>query len=103
MHKIISPDDIVEEGSSGADVNPQIFDAGNMGRAHIYVKNTHATIDIFLTETADEAVTGDVFLNLLPGEFAFFPWAGVMDIFANTGADGQGLATAGLEYMLWEV
>jgi hypothetical protein len=109
IHKIILPDDIVEQGSSGADTNPQIFDA-SMGRCWIYVKNLESASsgtgrDIFLTETADEAVDGDVFLNLLPQEFAFFPWAGVMDIFANTGPDGSegGLCTDGLEYMLWEV
>lgn len=101
VHKIVSPDDIAETGA----VNPQIFDAGNMGRSFIYAKNLNAADgkEIFLVLTVDEAVDSDIYMHLEPGEFAFFPWAGILDLFAHTGADGAGQAIAGLEYMIWEV
>ena len=92
VHKVVTVDDITEETDF---VNPQVYDAGQMGRALIYVKNIGDTKEIFLTETADEAVDGDVFMHLEPGEFAIFPWAPVMDIFANTGANGAGQAVGG--------
>jgi len=103
VHKVVTVDDISEETNF---TNPQIYDAGQMGRALIYVYNTNADAagkEIFLTETADEAVDGDVFMHLEPGEFAIFPWASVMDIFATTGANTAGQSVGGLEYMIWEI
>jgi hypothetical protein len=42
-------------------------------------------------------------MSLLPGEFAFFPWTGGLDLFVHTGANGQGVGTEGFEYFIWEV
>jgi hypothetical protein len=100
VHKIVTVDHIAAVTNF---TNPQIFDAGNMGRCLVYIKNIHGSKEIFLVETAAEAVDGDVFMHLEPGEFAIFPWAAVMDIFATTGADGAGQAESGLEYMIWEI
>jgi hypothetical protein len=99
VHKIVTCDDITETTNF---TNPQIFDAGNMGKAYIFAKNIHATKQIYLVLTVDEAVDSDVYIHLAPQEFAFFPWAGLVDLFAHTGADGQGQAVGGLEYMIWE-
>ena len=90
---IISPDDVDPGGT-------QIFDT-NLGKSYIYCKNIHATLTIYLAAAADTA-TGSSWMALAPGEFAFFPWAGVVDLFAHSGANGQGVATAGFEYMIWE-
>ena len=89
----ISPDDVNPGGT-------QIFDT-NLGKSYIYCKNTHASKTIWLAPASDTA-TGSCWMSLAPGEFAFFPWAGAVDLFAHSGADGQGVATAGLEYMVFE-
>jgi len=89
----ISPNDVDPGGT-------QIFDT-NLGKSYIYAKNTHATLTIYLAAAADTA-TGASWMALAPGEFAFFPWAGVVDLFAHSGANGQGVATAGLEYIVFE-
>ena len=93
ISKIISPNDVAPGGT-------QIFDT-NLGKSYIYAKNIHATLTIYLTAAADTATTA-AWMTLGPGEFAFFPWSGVVDLFAHSGADGQGVATAGFEYMVWE-
>ena len=91
---IISPNDVDPGGT-------QIIDT-NLGRAHVYVKNVHATLTMYLAPAADTA-TGSCYMSLLPGEFAFFPWTGGLDLFVHTGANGQGVGTAGFEYFIWEV
>ena len=91
---IISPND-VDPGAT------QIIDT-NLGRSHVYVKNVHATLTMYLAPAADTA-TGSCYMSLLPGEFAFFPWTGGLDLFVHTGANGQGVGTAGFEYFIWEV
>ena len=91
---IISPNDVDPGGT-------QIIDT-NLGRAHVYVKNVHATLTMYLAPAADTA-TGSCYMSLLPGEFAFFPWTGGLDLFVHTGANGQGVGTAGFEYFMWEV
>jgi len=90
---IISPDDVTPGGT-------QIFDT-NLGKSYIYVKNVHASLIIYLTAAADTAESA-AWMELAAGEFAFFPWAGVVDLFANTGDNGAGVATAGLEVMIFE-
>ena len=90
---VISPDDVSPGGT-------QIFDT-NIGKSYVYVKNIHASLIIYLTAAAATAESA-AWMELAPGEFAFFPWAGVVDLFANTGDNGAGIATAGLEYMVWE-
>ena len=91
---IISPNDVDPGGT-------QIIDT-NLGRAHVYVKNVHATLTMYLAPAADTA-TGSCYMSLLPGEFAFFPWTGGLDLCVHTGANGQGVGTAGFEYFIWEV
>ena len=91
---IISPNDVDPGGT-------QIIDT-NLGRAHVYVKNVHATLTMYLAPAAATA-TGSCYMSLLPGEFAFFPWTGGLDLFVHTGANGQGVGTAGFEYFIWEV
>ena len=94
VSKVYSPDDRAPGGV-------QIFDT-NLGKSFIYVKNIHATKAIYLTATATTGI-GAAWMKLDVGEFAFFPWAGTVDLFANTGAQGAGVATAGLEVMIFEV
>jgi len=71
------------------------------GKSYIYVKNIHASLIIYLVAAADTAESA-AWMELAAGEFAFFPWAGVADLFANTGDNGAGVATAGLEVMIFE-
>ncbi len=85
------------------DVDPggiQIFDT-NLGKSYVYVKNIHASLIIYLTAAADTAESA-AWMELAAGEFAFFPWAGVADIFANTGDNGAGEAANGLEVIIFE-
>ena len=93
INTIISPDDASPGGT-------QIFDT-NLGKSYIYVKNIHASLIIYLTAAAATAENAS-WMELAPGEFAFFPWAGVVDLFASTGDNGAGIATAGLEVMIFE-
>ena len=93
IRNIVSPDDVSPGGT-------QIFDT-NLGKSYIYVKNIHASLIIYLTAAAATAENAS-WMELAPGEFAFFPWAGVVDLFASTGDNGAGIATAGLEVMIFE-
>ena len=90
---IFSPNDLAPGG-------PKIFSTAQ-GKSYIYAKNIHATLQIYLAAASTTAVTA-TWMHLAPGEFAFFPWSGLVDIFAHTGADGQGIAAAGLEVMIFE-
>ena len=90
---IYSPDDVSPGGV-------QIFDT-NLGKSYIYVKNIHASLIIYLT-AAGATAENAAWMELAAGEFAFFPWAGVVDLYANTGDNGAGIATAGLEVMVFE-
>ena len=58
-----------------------------MGKSYVYVKNTHGirTVHLGATVTTQAAAAEMI---LAPGEFAFFPWAGVRDLFAIADADG---------------
>ena len=71
------------------------------GKSYIYVKNIHASKIIYLVAAADTAESA-AWMELAAGEFAFFPWAGVANLFANTGDNGGGIAAAGLEVMICE-
>ena len=88
-----SPDDVTPGGV-------QIFST-NQGKSYIYVKNVHASLPIYLVAAADTAEAA-AWMELAAGEFAFFPWAGVVNLFANTGDNGAGIATAGLEVTIFE-
>ena len=93
LSRTYSPDDASPGGV-------QIFD-NNLGKSYIYVKNTHATLIIYLVAAAATAESA-AWIELAAGEFAFFPWAGVADLYANTGDNGAGIATAGLEVVIFE-
>ena len=90
---IFSPNDLDPGG-------PKIFSTAQ-GKSYIYAKNIHASLQIYLVAAATTAVDA-TWMHLAPGEFAFFPWSGLVDIFAHTGANGQGIAVAGLEVMIFE-
>ena len=86
------------------DVDPggvQIFDT-NLGPSYMYLKNTHATLKIHIQAAADTAESA-AWMELQAGEFAFFCWAGVVDLFASTGDNGAGIATDGLEVIIFEI
>lgn len=66
---------------------PKIFNQATMGKSYVYVKNTHGTRTVHLGPTITTQATHAEII-LAPGEFAFFPWAGVRDLFAIADADG---------------
>ena len=95
-------DAVVQRTYSPDDVSPggvQIFDT-NLGKSYIYLKNTHASLKIHIVAAADTAESA-AWMELAPGEFAFFPWAAVVDLFANSGDNGAGIATNGLEVIIF--
>ena len=63
----------------------------------VYVKNIHASANIFLGHGVAGALEGvgaaARIMTLLPGEFAFFPW----DFTADIIVDASALATDGVE------
>tara|TARA_R100001594_G_scaffold99502_1_gene134065 strand:+ start:100 stop:495 length:396 start_codon:yes stop_codon:yes gene_type:complete len=73
----------------------QIFDEGTQGHAYIYVKNT-SDREIFLCSD-DAGTVGNRFMSIGPSEFAFFPWSGTRDIYA----DHTGSGTKNLEYFIF--
>tara|TARA_R100001594_G_scaffold113587_1_gene148456 strand:+ start:466 stop:837 length:372 start_codon:yes stop_codon:yes gene_type:complete len=55
--------------------------AANYTKSWVYLKNLSATAaEIITIEKADG---GDEYMTLGPGEFAFFPWASSVDLFAD--------------------
>tara|TARA_Y100000004_G_C8677069_1_gene311731 strand:- start:72 stop:473 length:402 start_codon:yes stop_codon:yes gene_type:complete len=75
----------------------KIFDQSAQGHAYIYVKNS-SDREIFLCSD-DAGTAGNRFMSIGPsGEFAFFPWSGTRDIFA----DHTGSGTKNLEYFIFE-
>ena len=64
-------------------------------KCYVYAKNIDTSIT--LTLGADNDSTAD-WMTLAPGEFAFFPWDGSVELFANANSG----TTAVLEYMLFE-
>ena len=85
-------------GAHGSSSGVQIFDAG-LGKCYIYVKNIHGATTIHLGAANNTNTTSATWMELATGEFAFFPWAGYVDIFALT---ASGTATAGLEVIIFE-
>lgn len=63
----------------------------------VYVKNIHASANIFIGHGAATALEGNDIaariMTLLPGEFAWFPW----DFTADIIIDASALATDGVE------
>jgi hypothetical protein len=71
----------------------KFFEADDFNKCYIYLKNIDATDTI----TIEKADSGDEYFSLAPGEFAFFPWAGLIDMFADATAN-----TPSLEVMIFE-
>tara|TARA_R100001163_G_C4990726_1_gene143416 strand:+ start:80 stop:475 length:396 start_codon:yes stop_codon:yes gene_type:complete len=84
------------EGVTTTHSNHKIFDQATMGHAYIYVNNT-SDREIFLCSD-DAGTTGNRFMSVGPGEFAYFPWSGTRDIFA----DHTGSGTKNLEYFIFQ-
>jgi cellobiose phosphorylase len=74
----------------------KIFDQSAMGHAYIYISNP-SDREIFLCSD-DAGTVGNRFMSVGPGEFAYFPWSGTRDIFA----DHTGSGTKKLEYFIFE-
>jgi hypothetical protein len=85
-------------GEYGSSAGVQIFDT-NLGKSYIYVKNIHGATTIHLGPANNSNTNNATWMELAPGEFAFFPWAGYADIFALV---ASGTATAGLEVTIFE-
>ena len=93
IHRTYSPNDADPGGV-------QIYDT-NLAKCYIYIKNIHASLDIHIVAAADTAQAA-AWMMLEPGEFAYFPWAGKVDLFANSGNNGMGIAANGLEVLIWQ-
>ena len=55
--------------------------ASSYTKAYVYLKNTSTTANEIIT--IEKADSGDEYLTLGAGEFAFFPWASEVDLFAD--------------------
>jgi len=80
---------------------PQIYDAG-LGKCYIYLRNLTDTTVIHITAAATTAENAS-WIDLAGGEFAFFPWAGNVDLFANSGDDTTGVIANALEVLIYQV
>jgi hypothetical protein len=73
--------------------------AGTDG-AFVYLKNLHATVNIYIGHGADGGLSGATatrLMTLLPGEFAWFGW----DMEADLIVDANGAGADGLEAILF--
>jgi len=71
-----------------------IVTASAYTKAWVYVKN----MDKAIAMTLVKADGGDVFMDLGPGEFAFFPWSTLIDLFVDAAS-----GTPVLEVAIFEV
>jgi len=76
--------------------NHKIFDQSTQEHAYIYVNNTSDREVFLCSDNADS--TGNRFMSVGVGEFAFFPWSGTRDIFL----DHTGTGTKNVEYFIFE-
>lgn len=53
-------------------------------KAYVYLKNMSTTANEIIT--IEKSDGGDEYLTLGAGEFAFFPWASTVDLFADAAA-----------------
>ena len=67
----------------------KLVDTG-IGKSYVYVKNTHANVTIHLAGTATYQQANALFI-LAPGEFTWFPFSGVVILYAiaSPGATGE--------------
>ena len=85
------------------DVNPggpKIYDTG-LGKCYIYLRNLTDSTEIHITAAATTAKAA-AWMHLAGGEFAFFPWAGKVNLFANSGDDGVGVVADALEVLIYQ-
>tara|TARA_R100001082_G_C4247310_1_gene109966 strand:- start:188 stop:547 length:360 start_codon:yes stop_codon:yes gene_type:complete len=85
--------DVIQKRIDTSTTSTKFYEADDYGKSYIFLKNIDAT-DSIIIEKSDG---GDEFLNLGPGEFAFFPWGGGLDMFADASAN-----TPTLEIMIFE-
>ena len=65
-------------------------------KAYVFMQN-HSTVDAEIIKI-EKADIGDEYFFLAPGEFAFFPWASTVDLFADAAT-----GTPSLEVRVFEV
>ena len=73
-----------------------VFTASLYTKAYVFMQN-HSTVDAEII-TIEKADSGDEYFFLAPGEFAFFPWASTVDLFADAAT-----GTPSLEVRVFEV
>lgn len=71
-----------------------IVTAADYTKAFVYVKNLDSSIVV----TLEKSDGGDEYMTLGAGEWAFFPWATAVDLFADAAS-----GTPTLEVMIFEV
>lgn len=71
-----------------------IVTAASYTKAWVYVKNMDTAIAMTLVKSEG----GDVFMDLGPGEFAFFPWSTLIDLYVDAAS-----GTPVLEVAIFEV
>ena len=67
--------------------------AASYTKAYVYLKNMSTTANEIIT--IEKAEGGDEYLFLGAGEFAFFPWASIVDLFADA-ATGTPILEVGI-------
>lgn len=96
--------DVYQNTMTVGDLNPGgeiICDVSNFsGPVYVYVKNVNATAkEVYLGAGVTTAVNA-TWMQLLQGEFAFFPWDDNVDLCAHAGADDGD--TVDIEVMIFE-
>ena len=71
-----------------------IVAGGLYTKSFVYVKN----LDSAIVVTLEKAESGDEYMTLGAGEWAFFPWATAVDLYADAAS-----GTPTLEVMIFEV
>jgi len=69
--------------------------ASSYTKAYVYLKNISSTANEIIT--VEKADSGDEYFTLGAGEFAFFPWAAAVDLFADAAT-----GTPTLEFGIFE-
>ena len=85
--------DVIQKRIATSTSSTQFFEADDFNKCYVFLKNIDAT-DTIEIEKSDG---GDEFMSLATGEWAFFPWDGTLDMFADATAN-----TPVLEIMIFE-
>lgn len=71
-----------------ADVGKLIFDATEYGRSFLYIKHISNTAGEGNSINIEDSSSSTIYASLQPNEFAFIPWNGTVDVYAESvGAD----------------